>query len=163
MMAPRRPVLKNFCQATETPESLFASIDIDIQRSDASNEEHARYDTELTSNHEAKKVSPLNRARRSSWHRVSSFRRGNLGNSKEGNLHTFKKTDNAHEDEENNDSSPLRNTFPHGGLALEQTSQSQKAEDGERSKAADQKKKLWLQCVVPRIQLSTGKPPRASG
>jgi hypothetical protein len=51
--------------------------------------------------------------------RVSSFRRGNLGNSKEGNLHTFKKTDNAHEDEENNDSSPLRDTFPHGGLALE--------------------------------------------
>jgi hypothetical protein len=48
---------------------------------------------------------------------LHSFRRGNLGNSKEGNLHTFKKTDNAHEDEEN--SSPLRDTFPHGGLALE--------------------------------------------
>jgi hypothetical protein len=54
MMAPRRPVLKNFCQATET-QSLFASIDIDI-KSDASNEEHARHDTELTSNHEARKV-----------------------------------------------------------------------------------------------------------
>jgi hypothetical protein len=35
-------------------------------------------------------------------------------------------------------------------LALEQTSQSQaKAWHGERSKAADQKKKAWLQCVVP--------------
>jgi hypothetical protein len=32
MIAPRRPVLKNFCQATETPQRVSSSIDIDIQR-----------------------------------------------------------------------------------------------------------------------------------
>jgi hypothetical protein len=32
MMAPRQDqVLKNFCQATETPQSLFTSVGIDIQ------------------------------------------------------------------------------------------------------------------------------------
>jgi hypothetical protein len=141
MMAPRRPVLKNFCQATETPQRVSSSIDIDIQRSDASNEEHARYDTELTSNHEARKVaaSPERSSQVFLAKTESRSDAGILATAKKAicipsrrptTLMRMKKTMTA---------AHSGNTFPHGGLALEQTSQSHSEGKprNERSKAAE--------------------------
>ena len=53
----------------------------------------------------------------------SVFRWGKLGNSKEGNLHSFKHANDAHEDKKNDNSNGQWNTFPHGGIAIAQREQ----------------------------------------
>ena len=68
-----------------------------------------------------------------------------LGDGEESNLHTLEETDDAHEKEEENDGDGVWNTFPHGSLALEESTQGDsKAEcqDGDRQEAADPEPKL---------------------
>jgi hypothetical protein len=104
----------------DAPESLFQHRHRHSE-SDASNEEHAGYDTELTSNHEARKVAALTLRKE-----LAGLLGKTESRSDAGILATAKKAicipsrrPTTLEDEENNDSSPLRDTFPHGGLALE--------------------------------------------
>jgi hypothetical protein len=54
---------------------------------------------------------------------ISSLRLGKLGDSKEGNLHTFKQTDDGHEHKEEDNRDQVRNTVPHGSLALKESGQ----------------------------------------
>jgi hypothetical protein len=64
----------------------------------------------------------------------SSFRLGNPGDSKEGNLHAFEQTDEGHEQKEDNDSNDLWNSIPPGSLVIEESNQGHreaKAQGGE--------------------------------
>ena len=96
-----------------------------------SDNEEAGNDGKLTANHEAGKVAALaleeEVAGLESELGLATVLLLDLGDGEEGNLHTLEHTDDGHEDEEKDDGDASGNTLPHGGLALEESGES----DGE--------------------------------
>ena len=111
---------------------------------DSGNNKEARNDTQLTPNHESRKVvSGLviqKCARLLGPVSISALGFVLLGSVEERNLHTFKHTNHTQQDHEKNDRQPTWNTFPHGSLALEQGFKDHshaKSEDGSRDQGSE--------------------------
>ena len=121
----------------DSPQGRVTGIGVNVKGSDTGNEKHARDDAKLTSNHESRKVESVSMEQKSAGllgpHAVSTFFLADLGDGEESNLHTFQKSDTGHKEEENNNCSAGRDRFPHGGLSLEKSSQSDGKGKGKNS------------------------------
>jgi len=114
---------------------------INIDGGDTGNDEEAKGDSHLTTAHESRKVLSvvLEKALASLEGKVgsSTLRLRKLGDGEESNLHTFKKTDAAHEDEEEDERDSLRKGVPGGGLSKVKSFDGDskgESEDAERKK-----------------------------
>jgi hypothetical protein len=102
-------------------EDVFFVTDVDVDGGDTGDDEEAKGDSHLTTAHESRKVlsTVLEKAFASSEsHRGrSTFRLRKLGDAEEGNLHTLKKTNAAHKNDEEDERDGIRKSFPGRGLS----------------------------------------------
>jgi len=88
-------------------KDVLALTRSDVHARDGSYEEETGNDGELTSNHESRKIFTIALEEYitslASEERSSTFIGGDLGNGKEGNLHSLQRTNDGHEEEEEKD------------------------------------------------------------
>ena len=100
--------------------SFFVKVDLD--REDTSNNEEAKSDSHLTTNHETGEVASvvLEEQVNSTLgpRSVGTFGFGELADGEESDLHTFQHTNDDHEEEQQKDRGDRRNTIPDGGLIV---------------------------------------------
>jgi len=103
-------------------EDVGLVADIDIDGSNTGDDEEAKGDSHLATAHESRKIlsAVLEKALAGleGNSRSSSLGLRKLGDGEESNLHTFKKTNAAHKNEEEDEGDGVRKSFPGGGLSL---------------------------------------------
>mmetsp|Transcript_18701 Transcript_18701/g.44964 ORF Transcript_18701/g.44964 Transcript_18701/m.44964 type:complete len:318 (-) Transcript_18701:553-1506(-) len=127
-------------------KDVLARTGLDSEGGEGSNQEEGADDSELTSDHESRKVLAVALEEKfaglASEERSSAFAGRELGDSEECNLHTLKHTDNAHEDEEEDDRDAGRDggvLDGHGSLSVQKGHEGHgqaESEDGERHEHA---------------------------
>mmetsp|Transcript_5779 Transcript_5779/g.16204 ORF Transcript_5779/g.16204 Transcript_5779/m.16204 type:complete len:555 (-) Transcript_5779:96-1760(-) len=112
---------------TITNSKNIVFIIFNVNSGDTGNDKEARNNTQLASNHKSRKTtSTISKEEFTSPFGPDicvTFFFGDLGNSKESNLHTFQHANNRHQTKEEDDSNNSWHTLPHGGLAIEQCGQ----------------------------------------
>mmetsp|Transcript_8280 Transcript_8280/g.24476 ORF Transcript_8280/g.24476 Transcript_8280/m.24476 type:complete len:499 (-) Transcript_8280:39-1535(-) len=102
-------------------EDVLVYSDDNVDGGNTGDNEEAQGDSHLTTAHESREVtsSILEQTFASAeGHKGgSTFGLGELGDGEESNLHSLKKTDTAHEDEEQKERDSLRNSIPGRGLS----------------------------------------------
>mmetsp|Transcript_10044 Transcript_10044/g.19328 ORF Transcript_10044/g.19328 Transcript_10044/m.19328 type:complete len:333 (-) Transcript_10044:702-1700(-) len=130
---------------------------LDVQRGGTSGDKEARDDAQLTTDHKSGEVVALVVEEEV----ASALRPGrlvallfrNLRDGKESNLHTFEHTNDAPECNGHNGSNSVRNTFPHGGLSVEQGDKSNgkgKDQQGGGEQDLEPEDKV-AQCITGRL------------
>ena len=108
-------------------KDVLAGTDFDVHRCYTSGNEPTQGHADLTTNHESRKVNTFSSEEKfASLHGelvLSLFFLGELGDGKEGNLHTLEQTDTTGKDNKDNDGGASGNTGPHGSLAFEESSE----------------------------------------
>jgi hypothetical protein len=109
----------------DSKDVLGSILVLKLYRGYTSDEKHTRYNTELTSNHESRKVVSFSRVEQVtcflSPDGISTLGSWDLCNSEESNLHTLEHTNNRHEEEEDDDCEPSRYSLPHGSFFGEES------------------------------------------
>jgi len=102
-------------------EDVGLVTNINVDGGDTGNNEEAKGDSHLTTAHESRKIlsTVLEKALASLEGNGggSTFRLGDLGDSKESNLHTLEKTNTAHEDKEEDEGDSVGDSIPGRGLS----------------------------------------------
>ena len=102
-------------------EDVVLVTDINVDGGDTGDDEEAKGDSHLATAHESRKIlsAVLEKAFASAEGHGggSTFGLRKLGDGEESNLHTFKKTDAAHKNEEEDEGDSVRKSFPGGSLS----------------------------------------------